>query len=158
MNSKPPKEFTEQEKKRILDYRASGKSMKFIAKAMRISDKRIAAFIRPIEDKKRKHEINKRIFDKFVVQACSTANESVNEFIASISESQLSHIRNVLGGKLKKEQKKDLHNSLEALFETFLDASMRMAVVAMWTMPAKYKRLWLYNIYEDPCTTPDGRK
>ena len=140
----------EQEKKAVLKKRENGKSIKAIAKEMHISDKRISAFLKPIEEKKRKHDANKKLFDRFVALSCSHADDAVNEFVSAISDSQLSQIQNVLVGKPKKEQKIELRKSLEELFETFLDASMRMAVVAMWTMPAKYKKLWMYNLCEDP--------
>lgn len=143
-------ELSECEKKKVLEQRSNGKSIKAIAKEMHISDKRISAFLRPIEEKKRKHEVNKRLFDRFVALSCSHANDAVNEFVAAISDSQLSQIQNLLVGKPKKEQKIELRKSLEQLFETFLDASIRMAVVAMWTMPAKYKKLWMYNVMEEP--------
>lgn len=142
--------LSESEKSTVLKFRSKGKSIKAIAKQMHISDKRISAFLRPIEEGKRKHEVNKRLFDRFIAYACSCANDAVNEFVAAVFDSQISQIQNVTSGKPEKELKKDLHNSLEALFETFLDASMRMAVVAMWTMPAKYKKIWLYNIFENP--------
>lgn len=155
MATKSYAELTVSEKKAVIEQRSKGKSIKAIAKDMHISDKRISAFLRPIEEKKRKHEVNKRLFDRFIAYACSHAHDAVNELVAAISESQLSQIQNVLVGKPKKEQKIELRRSLEALFETFLDASMRMAVVAMWTMPANFKKLWMYNIFEDPpkCNT-----
>jgi hypothetical protein len=150
MATKTLAELSECEKKKALEQRSKGKSIKSIAKEMHISDKRVSAFLRPIEEKKRKHKANKRLFDRFVAHACSYSNDAVKEFVATISASQLSQIQNVLVGRSKKEQKIELRKSLEELFETFLGASMSLADVAIWTMPAKYKKLWMSNILEEP--------
>lgn len=150
MATKSYAELTVSEKKAVIEQRSKGKSIKAIAKEMHISDKRISAFLRPIEEKERKHRINKGLFDKFIRLTCRSANESVNEFVAELSNSQLTQIEGVLSEQSAKKRKEKLHTALTGVLETFIAAALRMGIVAMWTMPAKYKKLWMYNIFEDP--------
>lgn len=145
-----PKGLTEAEISLVLKARAAGESIKKIAKKIHVSDKRVASFLRPIEEKKRRHKINKGLFDKFVRLSCANANKTTRDFVATLNDHLLSQIEDVLKSGNKKDAKKKLRKSLDEIWVKFLDASMQMAIITMWTMPAKYKKLWMYMVCEDP--------
>lgn len=140
-----PKEIAEIER-----LRKEGKSIKAIGKAIHRSDKTVAVYLRPIEEKMRKHKHNKRLFNEFMKYTSANTLAACNDFIAIFTKGILCQ-ENLVDSKLpKKELYKKLKSILDEMRDAFVDAAMQMTILTLWTMPAKYKKLWLYMAGEEP--------
>lgn len=144
-----PKEIAEIER-----LRKEGKSIKAIGKAIHRSDKTVAAYLRPIEEKMRKHKHNKRLFNEFTKYTCADTLSVCNDFIAIFNKG-ICEQEELFDSKLtKKELQKKFKAILDEMRDAFANAAMNVAILAFWTMPAKYKKLWLYMAGEEP-TLPE---
>lgn len=147
----PQKALTKEQQERALALRKEGKSIKRIAKELHIHDKRVAYFIRPIEEKANVHKHNKKLFKEFLKYSFKETDKSCRTFVAQINENLLSLLEGQLLGKGgSKERKQEVQEMLTNLLTSYVGAAMEVAALSFWTMPAKYKKLWLYMAGEEP--------
>lgn len=134
--------------KEVETMRKQGKSIKAIARHFHCSDKKIAAIVKPMDEKK-KSEME---FQRFVNLACERADCATSHFVEQFNKGVLSQMEDILKGKKTspKEVERMTYKILDENFDAFQDAALVMGIAALWTMPAKFKKLWLDNIATEP--------
>ena len=143
-----PAELTEDQISVIIKGREKGLSIKAIARSLHISDKRVAAFVRLLNEEKKRD----MSFHNFVREACNDADKACRHFMATLFSHVYDEMEEVADGKkhTQKEIKKHVKKALNESLDAYMDSALLMAIVAMWTMPAKFKALWLDNCNVDP--------
>ena len=157
------KAFTKDEKEKIDSlYRKDGWSIKKIARHLRVSDKRVSAYLRgKMEDKpldsSSKDECleiagGKDEFLLAVKEIVKTHAESCYKFVEAFRSVILDEICELLTeDKLtKKEIKKRCNERLDRLFKATMDVTYSAGCAALFTMPPRYKKAWVANISTDP--------
>lgn len=152
----------DKQKAAIDGLRKKGKSIKAIAKAIHVSDKRVSAYLKGRKSECSCHgkgsaQKNKKDpFGEMVKMSINNFGESVSECAAIIDETVLGCLHEILEdiSSNKKTSKKNLqrhiHKRLDCLF-TGLSSAMHDAAVAMiFNMPSKMKKLWVDSINRDP--------
>lgn len=142
------KSLTQESIREIQQLRKNGWSIKAIARHFHCSDKKIAAIVRPIDEKKK----SEQEFQRFVKLACKQADCAVCHLISQLNEGMLTQMKDILVGKKTspKEVAKMTNEILDKNFAAFQDAALAMGVAALWTMPVKFKKLWMDNMATEP--------
>lgn len=157
------KSFTKEEKDKIDRlYRKDGWAIKKIARHLKVSDKRVSAYIKGMmEDKpidscgkdecKKKIEEGKDEFLSYVKESIKIHAESCYKFVETLHSFILDDVCEVLTeDKLpKKEIKKRCYERLNKLFKATMDVTHAAGIAAALTMPPCYKKACLSNLHID---------
>ena len=155
--------FTEEEKDKIdCLYRKDGWAIKKIARHLKVSDKRVSAYIKGMmEDKpidscgndecKKKIDAGKDEFLSYVKESIKIHAESCYKFVEAVNSFILGEVIEVLTeDKLqKKEIKKRCYERLDKLFKETMDMTHAAGIASVLTMPPCYKKAFLSNLHID---------
>ena len=98
----------------------------------------------------RKHKHNKRLFIEFMKhtsdRTLSACNDLIDKFTNGILDYQALFDMKLPRNELRKRTKV----MLDEMRDVFVSAAMQTAVLTLFTMPAKYKKLWLYMSGDEP--------
>lgn len=163
----PGKEFTTEDKKKILELRKSGKSIKEIAKRLHFSDRRVSVYVNSVEfinqnKPKKAYELlrdkEKSVFKKYLYLLLDNSFSASTGFVRTLNNVILEEMREIMGqlktGKMlsKKEIQKRTDKRLQSLMDTFTDALISNTALNLFSMPSRYKRFWLRMVDDDPKT------
>lgn len=167
------KSFTKEEKDKIDRlYRKDGWAIKKIARHLKVSDKRVSAYLRGKMDEKPLDSFGKEecqkidgVKDEFlsdVKESIKIHAESCDKFVAALHSVILDVVIEVLteDNLPKKEIKKRCHERLDKLFKATMDVTFAAGSAAIFTMPPRYKKACLANLHTDPlkCLKNAGKK
>lgn len=147
---------TEQKEKITILYRERGWSIKKIAKHLHIGDKRVSAFLRgkpcgcECNKKPAKQETDEFLITvKGLVKAYEKA---CNNFVDVVYKTILEEISDLLTTKkvTKKECEKRVDARLDRLFNAAMNMTYSAGCAAIFTMPPRFKRMWLENLLRNP--------
>lgn len=137
-------------------YRERGWSIKKIAKHLHIGDKRVSAYLRgkPCGCECNKKP-NKKVNDSFLVTVkglAKTYEKACNNFVDTVYKIILEEISDLLSTKkiTKKECEKRVDGRLDRLFDASMNLTYSAGCAAIFSMPPKFKRLWLESILRNP--------
>ena len=151
------KPLTKEQKEKIdWLYRERGWSIKKIAKQLHIGDKRVSAYLR---GKTCRCECNKKpdkkVNDSFLVTVkglAKTYEKACNNFVDTVYKIILEEISDLLSTKkiTKKECEKRVDGRLDRLFDASMNLTYSAGCAAIFSMPPRFKRLWLESILRNP--------
>ena len=153
--------LTEKQQKEIERlYRKSGWSIKKIAKHLHISDKRVSAFLR---GKGGDCGITtKEPFQIAVEHAVKICGESIakctDTIYRTILESLLEVLEGANGGKSPKAYDKKTDKMLSKLYDALAEAIYNTSVAVLFTMPKKFKNIWVSNIDNEPTVSKKNKR
>lgn len=158
------KSFTKEEKDKIDSlYRKDGWAIKKIARHLKVSDKRVSAYIKGMmEDKpidscgksecRKKIEANKGEFISFTKEMVHNHAESCYRFVDAFNSFILDVVIEIFTEEKlpKKEIKKRCAERLNKLFKATMDVTLAAGCSAILTMPPECKKGWLENLRTNP--------
>lgn len=139
-----PKELTKLEKDVILTAYKKGTSIKAIAKALHISDKRVLAFLRTVECKAKPTKPSKKPKFDFV-----KSYKMFNEVAATAASNYSREFIENLFNEFAKSSKKKDKNAMRSLLYAFERAVIGVAIATIWDMDQSHKKLWLKMAFTD---------
>ena len=151
------KPLTKEQKEKIdWLYRERGWSIKKIAKHLHIGDKRVSAYLRgkPCGCECTKKP-DKKVNDSFLVTVkglAKTYEKACSNFVDTVYKIILEEISDLLSTKkiTKKECEKRVDGRLDRLFDASMNLTYSAGCAAVFTMPPRFKRLWLESILRNP--------
>ena len=154
--------LTKEQKEKIDNlYRKRGWSIKKIAKQLHIGDKRISAYLRGkqefvkpcgCESNNKPKDKNKDCFLNTVNGIVKTYEEACYNFVDTVYKTMLEEISDLLSTKkiTKKEWEKRADARLSKLFDVSMDMTYSAGCAALFTMPPRFKMLWLESLKRNP--------
>ena len=151
------KPLTKEQKEKIdWLYRERGWPIKKIAKHLHIGDKRVSAYLRgkPCGCECNKKP-DKKVNDSFLVTLkgiSKTYEKACSNFVDTVYKIILEEISDLLSTKkiTKKECEKRVDGRLDRLFDASMNLTYSAGCAAIFSMPPKFKRLWLESILRNP--------
>ena len=151
------KPLTKEQKEKIDRlYRERGWAIKKIAKHLHIGDKRVSAYLRGKPcgcdcNKKPDKKVNE-LFLVTVKGRAKAYEEACSNFVDTVYKIILEEISDLLLPKkiTKKECEKRVDGRLDRLFNASMNLTYSAGCAAIFSMPPKFKRLWLESILRNP--------
>lgn len=148
--------LTKEQMKKVDElYRNRSWSIKKIAKELRISDRRVSAFLRGDmkgEKEKKESNGNKDFFQAAVKESVKEYERNCEHLTKVLYITILEEVKDTLGHKSwsKAELNNVVDKRLGRLFNAIVDATTMAVCEVMFTMPRKLKVLWAKSLDREP--------